>query len=1079
MAVNVFISSTYKDLKDFRSAVQLDIKKLGLNDLAMEYFVAEDCRPLERCLIDVRQCDLYIGIFAWRYGFIPPHQSYSITELEYREAGRLGIERIIFMLDNAASWPPAFMDVHTGDGEQGRRILEFRMQLCLNHQVSFFFSQSDLSNNVTHALHRWLNQHSLKSNIFTHGSQYSASIRSYLEALLVNRSEIEHRYVPLSGISEAEAMPVPPTEWPIDLLPSSFRLLKGLLSTYKTETSETRTFDSIDDCLAIYPRFILAGEPGSGKTTSLKHLRTLTAQSALDNHTVLIPIIINLAEWPDNVLTLKELILNELHAQALPPLSTTRMLLLFDGLNEISETVYDATIDAIMDWLNINPYTNVIFASRVDHLQSNRYPSLPIITICPLNDDKIVDFIYKYLGLADGDRLLYELDWDSRLIDGSRHLASLTRNPFLLALICFIFFNNKHLPQTRGQLFRLFIKILYQREADRKFDYGLCYNDLVYGLSSIAIAMLKGRSSTAVSREWASKHIPNNISHESLINLGIHCSILTRSKGDRFIQFSHQLLMEYCAAEYLLTYPVSPSYLPSLQIANGRRIPTVLDNVLRVMIGLSNADEILLSIAVLDPFLAQDLMQEIAGELSDPASIGTEIATRLAANLGGKYSETAADALSRMGQYAITPLINTFHTDISPSIKRQIIVLLSTIGTIEALTIIVEALHDSNRWVRRDARDCLLEVDDMMRRSLLMHYESHNDVTHSLPLLRQLYAIQSQVSASQSPANVATTALSHSIDEATHVSPVVQMQAADTIDGIGDTKHISSLELLVNDSNIGVRANAIYAIISLGGRETLKRYIGILSNRNPHIKQMVDKALGKIGLKYIRHDLEVCISACNMINTPDYLLSAIEATKHLSSDVRKHAARALGVLGDKTNIPHLEPLVYDDDIEVRAQALHSIISLGSYETYDSFINYFRDIDPNTRKITCKVFGELQIKSVAPEVERCIHDSDDNVRYEALLALSRIAPWNTPDMIHAMLRPSGDVKHQRLAFYALRNVVLYLHNSQRSSDDEHCLYNNTLKIIVNIRNELIESLELSDLWFMRKPIDKTIAMLQAL
>jgi hypothetical protein len=37
-------------------------------DVAMEYYVAEENRAVDRCLADVSACDLYVSIFAWRYG---------------------------------------------------------------------------------------------------------------------------------------------------------------------------------------------------------------------------------------------------------------------------------------------------------------------------------------------------------------------------------------------------------------------------------------------------------------------------------------------------------------------------------------------------------------------------------------------------------------------------------------------------------------------------------------------------------------------------------------------------------------------------------------------------------------------------------------------------------------------------------------------------------------------------------------------------------------------------------------------------------------------------------------------------
>ena len=72
----------------------------------MEDYVAEGRLPAERCLEDVSNCDVYVGIFAWRYGFIPSGYEFSITELEYREAIKLKIPTLIFLLDEEAAWSP-------------------------------------------------------------------------------------------------------------------------------------------------------------------------------------------------------------------------------------------------------------------------------------------------------------------------------------------------------------------------------------------------------------------------------------------------------------------------------------------------------------------------------------------------------------------------------------------------------------------------------------------------------------------------------------------------------------------------------------------------------------------------------------------------------------------------------------------------------------------------------------------------------------------------------------------------------------------------------------------------------------
>jgi hypothetical protein len=83
---------------------------MGHEDVAMEYFVAEDKRPLDKCLDEVASSDLYIGIFAYSYGYIPDRNDQSMTELEYRKAVDNGKTCLIFIIHEDALWPPKFVD---------------------------------------------------------------------------------------------------------------------------------------------------------------------------------------------------------------------------------------------------------------------------------------------------------------------------------------------------------------------------------------------------------------------------------------------------------------------------------------------------------------------------------------------------------------------------------------------------------------------------------------------------------------------------------------------------------------------------------------------------------------------------------------------------------------------------------------------------------------------------------------------------------------------------------------------------------------------------------------------------------
>jgi Domain of unknown function (DUF4062) len=73
--MRAYLSSTFLDLEDCREQVLRALSRIRVPGVAMESYVAAPESPLERCLRDVAECDFYIGVFAWRYGYIPPGAS--------------------------------------------------------------------------------------------------------------------------------------------------------------------------------------------------------------------------------------------------------------------------------------------------------------------------------------------------------------------------------------------------------------------------------------------------------------------------------------------------------------------------------------------------------------------------------------------------------------------------------------------------------------------------------------------------------------------------------------------------------------------------------------------------------------------------------------------------------------------------------------------------------------------------------------------------------------------------------------------------------------------------------------------
>ena len=47
----------------------------------------------------VDEADVYVGVFAYRYGYVPEGHDISITEMEYNRAVELDKPRLIFFMD--------------------------------------------------------------------------------------------------------------------------------------------------------------------------------------------------------------------------------------------------------------------------------------------------------------------------------------------------------------------------------------------------------------------------------------------------------------------------------------------------------------------------------------------------------------------------------------------------------------------------------------------------------------------------------------------------------------------------------------------------------------------------------------------------------------------------------------------------------------------------------------------------------------------------------------------------------------------------------------------------------------------
>jgi len=86
--IKTFVSSTYEDLKDHRAHVIKALRKSGIFVDPMEDWTAQSDEPKVFSQDRVKGCHFCVLLVAFRRGYVPLNEKYSITQLEYqREIG--------------------------------------------------------------------------------------------------------------------------------------------------------------------------------------------------------------------------------------------------------------------------------------------------------------------------------------------------------------------------------------------------------------------------------------------------------------------------------------------------------------------------------------------------------------------------------------------------------------------------------------------------------------------------------------------------------------------------------------------------------------------------------------------------------------------------------------------------------------------------------------------------------------------------------------------------------------------------------------------------------------------------------
>jgi HEAT repeat protein len=764
---------------------------------------------------------------------------------------------------------------------------------------------------------------------------------------------------------------------------------------------------------------LLMGRPGSGKSTALLRLLVEKARQALKDPSARIPVLVELryldAERPsvlgrvEAFLRSHDLVLEE--AILKQALTEGRLLLLMDGVNELPSEAARCTV---AHFRQDYPKTPMVFTTR-DVALGGDLEIERKLEMHPLSEIQMRQFVQAYLP-EQGEPMLRQLQG---------RLREVGQTPLLLWMLCQVFQGLQQIPSSLGLLFRWFTEEYGRLKQDVPVSAGLHHWQAEL-LQHLAFTMMQAEESTelrvAIPRQEAESVLavflqgkvdyPTQRAKEWLEDLLEHHLIQPTSQNQ--LEFHHQLLQEYYAAEALLRrLPYLSDEQLKREYLNYLKWTEPLALMLALMDHQPQAIRVVKLALEVDWILGAKLAGEVKSELQlktvevvQSAKIPLSVKPWILGHTRSEFALTlplidlkhsdswmrwrAVDSLRLIGSDKVIPeLIKILKEDPEKSVRQLSVVALGEIGSELAVLDLLEEIKNRKDYYgllfialgqigSEIALQGLLDIFD----DPYLYYPS-NLLSFSY-LSNFLDAVTQNISERTIP-----TAIPKLLEALECHDIRVSGLAGQILSQINLKELPQDLLKALEDPDVRIRWNAIKAFGGCSTESDIKTLLeAYKTQQNVYVRRSIITAIGQFA-------------------SESAIPGLTEALKDSDASVRWSVVEALGHIGSEIIIPLLISTLEDQDIEVCQNAVAILGEIRAKTAVDALLKLLKDNNSTKRRIAAEALGEICSEIAVPNLIQALNDPNSSVRSSAAWALGKMSSEATvPNLIQALNDPDS-------------------------------------------------------------------------